>query len=169
MNADIGAVAYLASVWILPILLAITFHEAAHGWVAWRLGDPTAKSLGRVSFNPFKHIDLWGTVLIPGILLLTRAPFLFGWAKPVPVNMRQFRRPRRDMAFVAAAGPLTNLFLAWVSAMAGALIVFNAAWCGRMVRAQSKQFDANKPHLSGLKHVAASAARWWASRGMALA
>ena len=66
MNADIGAVAYLASVWILPILLAITFHEAAHGWVAWRLGDPTAKSLGRVSFNPFKHIDLWGTVLIPG-------------------------------------------------------------------------------------------------------
>ena len=122
MNADIGAVAYLASVWILPILLAITLHEAAHGWVAWRLGDPTAKSLGRVSFNPFKHIDLWGTVLIPGILLLTRAPFLFGWAKPVPVNMRQLRQPRRDMAFVAVAGPLTNLFLAWVSAMAGHLL-----------------------------------------------
>ncbi|MEC7303311.1 MAG: site-2 protease family protein, partial [Pseudomonadota bacterium] len=93
MNADIGAVAYLAFVWILPILLAITFHEAAHGWVAWRLGDPTAKSLGRVSINPFRHLDLWGTVLIPGILLLTRAPFLFGWAKPVPVNMRQLRQP----------------------------------------------------------------------------
>ncbi|MEC8776200.1 MAG: site-2 protease family protein, partial [Pseudomonadota bacterium] len=73
MNADIGAVAYLASDWILPILLAITFHEAAHGWVASRSGDPTAKSLSRVSFNTFKHIDLWGTVLIPRILLLTCA------------------------------------------------------------------------------------------------
>jgi len=122
VNADIGAVAYLASVWILPILLAITLHEAAHGWVAWRLGDPTAKTLGRVSFNPFRHIDLWGTVLIPSILLLTRAPFLFGWAKPVPVNMRQLHQPRRDMAIVAAAGPLTNLILAWASAMAGHLL-----------------------------------------------
>ena len=122
------------------------------------------KSLGRVSFNPLKQIDLWGTVLIPGILLLTRAPFLFGWAKPVPVNMRQLRQPRRDMAFVAAASPLTNFFSLGYPLWRGTY-----CFLCRMVRAQSKQFDANKLNLSGLKLVAASAARWRASRGMALA
>ena len=75
---------YLISTWLCPVLIAITMHEAAHGYVAWRLGDPTAKKEGRVSFNPLKHIDPVGTILIPGLLILVRAPFLFGFAKPVP-------------------------------------------------------------------------------------
>ncbi len=93
------------SVWFLPVLIAITFHEAAHGYVAWRLGDDTAKVEGRVTFLPWKHIDLFGTVILPAILLLTRAPFLFGWAKPVPVDFMNLRRPKQDMIWVAAAGP----------------------------------------------------------------
>jgi len=116
------ALAYTASVWVLPVLLAITLHEAAHGWTAWKLGDPTAKALGRVSFNPLRHIDLMGTIILPALLIFLRAPFLFGWAKPVPVDMRRLRQPRRDMAIVAAAGPATNLFLAWASAMAAHLL-----------------------------------------------
>ena len=115
---DLSTIAHTASIWVLPVLFAITLHEAAHGWVAWRLGDPTAKMLGRVSFNPLKHVDMFGTVLLPASLVFLGSPFLFGWAKPVPVDMRQLRCPRRDMALVAAAGPATNLFLAWASAMA---------------------------------------------------
>ena len=103
------------SVWVLPVLFAITFHEAAHGYVAWRLGDDTAKQLGRVTFNPLKHIDIYGTVLVPGLLLMAGS-FLFGWAKPVPVNFMRLRNPRRDMVLVAAAGPGVNIFLAWASA-----------------------------------------------------
>lgn len=117
MSDQIADIAYTASVWVLPVLLAITLHEAAHGFVAWRLGDDTAYRLGRVTFNPFKHIDRFGTVLLPAMLLLVRAPFLFGWAKPVPVNFSRLRRPRRDMILVAAAGPATNLALAVVSAL----------------------------------------------------
>jgi Zn-dependent protease len=95
----------------LPVLLAITLHEAAHGWVADRLGDHTARMLGRVTLNPLRHIDLLGTVLLPlGMYALTG--FLFGWAKPVPVNPRNLAHPRRDMAIVAAAGPLSNLAMA---------------------------------------------------------
>ena len=95
----------------LPVLLAITMHEAAHGWVADRLGDRTARMLGRVTLNPLRHIDLFGTVLLPlGMYALTG--FLFGWAKPVPVNPRNLARPRRDMAIVAVAGPLSNLAMA---------------------------------------------------------
>jgi Zn-dependent protease len=101
----------------VPILLAITLHEAAHGFVALRFGDDTALRMGRVTLNPFKHIDPVGTILIPGLLLLTHAPFLFGYAKPVPVNFARLRNPKRDMIFVAAAGPATNIFLALVSAM----------------------------------------------------
>jgi Zn-dependent protease len=104
------------SVWVLPVLIAITFHEAAHGYVAWRLGDDTAKQLGRVTFNPLRHIDIYGTVLVPGLLLLAGS-FLFGWAKPVPVNFMRLRNPRRDMVLVAAAGPGVNIFLAWASAV----------------------------------------------------
>lgn len=106
-----------ASVWILPVLLAITLHEAAHGYVAWRLGDDTAWRQGRVSFNPIRHVDPMGTVAVPAMLLLVGAPFLFGWAKAVPVVFGRLRRPRRDMVLVAAAGPAANVLLATCSAL----------------------------------------------------
>jgi Zn-dependent protease len=102
----------------LPLVIAITFHEAAHGFVAYRLGDNTAQDLGRVSFNPLKHIDPFGTLLMPAILLLSHSPFLFGYAKPVPVNFRALRHPRIDMVWVALAGPATNIALALVAALA---------------------------------------------------
>jgi Zn-dependent protease len=104
-------------VWAIPILLAITFHEAAHGFVAWRLGDDTAKVRGRVTINPFKHIDLFGTILLPGVLLLVQAPVLFGYAKPVPVNFARLGKPRRDMVWVALAGPGANIALAVAAAL----------------------------------------------------
>jgi Zn-dependent protease len=105
------------AIWALPVLLAITLHEAAHGFAALRLGDDTAYRLGRVTLNPLKHIDPFGTVIMPGILLLAGAPFLFGYAKPVPVNFRRLRDPKRDMVLVAAAGPGMNLALALASAI----------------------------------------------------
>ncbi len=107
--------AYTASVWILPVLIAITLHEAAHGYVAWKLGDDTAKRLGRVTFNPLRHVDPYGTIVIPG-LLLAFSNFVFGWAKPVPVDFSRLDNPRRDMVWVAAAGPAINIALATVSA-----------------------------------------------------
>jgi Zn-dependent protease len=113
-----GISLYTLSVWVLPLVVAITFHEAAHGFVAYRLGDDTAWKLGRVSFNPLKHIDPFGTLILPGILLLTQAPFLFGYAKPVPVNFRNLNHPRMDMVWVALAGPATNILLALVAASA---------------------------------------------------
>jgi Zn-dependent protease len=109
---------YLATIWVIPVIIAVTFHEAAHGFVAHLLGDETAWRLGRVTFNPIRHIDPFGTILLPGILLLMHAPFLFGYAKPVPVNFRALRSPRRDMVLVAAAGPATNIALAVVAALA---------------------------------------------------
>jgi len=109
---------YSVSVWVLPVVIAITFHEAAHGFVAHRLGDNTAWQLGRVSFNPLKHIDPFGTLLLPAILLLSNSPFLFGYAKPVPVNFRALRHPRIDMVWVALAGPATNIALALGAAAA---------------------------------------------------
>jgi Zn-dependent protease len=108
---------YLASTWVLPVLLAITLHEAAHGFVAHHFGDDTAWQLGRVSLNPLRHIDPFGTLFLPALLLLTHAPFLFGYAKPVPVNFGQLRNPRCDMIWVAAAGPVMNLALATVAAL----------------------------------------------------
>lgn len=113
-----GISLYTLSVWVLPLVIAITFHEAAHGFVAHRLGDNTAWQLGRVSFNPLKHIDPFGTVMLPGILLLSHAPFLFGYAKPVPVNFRNLSHPRIDMVWVALAGPVTNILLALAAALA---------------------------------------------------
>ena len=109
---------YAVSVWVLPLVIAITFHEAAHGFVAHRLGDNTAWQLGRVSFNPLKHIDPFGTLLLPAVLLLSHSPFLFGYAKPVPVNFRALRHPRLDMVWVALAGPATNIALALLAAAA---------------------------------------------------
>ena len=109
---------YDVSVWVLPVLIAITFHEAAHGFVAHRLGDNTAYDRGRVTFNPLKHIDPFGTVIFPAMLLLSHSPFLFGYAKPVPVNFRALRHPRIDMVWVALAGPATNIALALVAALA---------------------------------------------------
>lgn len=99
------------AVWALPVLFAITVHEVAHGWVARRLGDPTAMMLGRLTLNPLKHIDPVGTVLVP-LLMLMLSPFIFGWAKPVPVTWENLKHPKRDMALVAVAGPLSNLLMA---------------------------------------------------------
>jgi Zn-dependent protease len=113
--SDALAIAYQASTWIVPVIIAITFHEAAHGFVAWRLGDDTAYRLGRVTFNPLKHVDRFGTIILPGLLLLIKSPFLFGYAKPVPVRFSNLRNPRRDMVLVAAAGPGINLVLAVIS------------------------------------------------------
>lgn len=110
---DLYQLLVAASVWVMPILLAVTLHEAAHGWVASKLGDNTAKLQGRVTFNPFKHIDLFGTILLPAaMLLMSGGQYMFGFAKPVPVNFNNLRRPRRDMILVAAAGPVTNILIA---------------------------------------------------------
>lgn len=99
------------AVWALPLIFAVTVHEAAHGWVADRLGDPTARQMGRITFNPLPHIDLVGTILVP-IMMLSFTGFLIGWAKPVPVSVQRLHSPKRDMAIVAAAGPAVNLVMA---------------------------------------------------------
>jgi Zn-dependent protease len=125
----------LASVWVIPVIIAVTFHEAAHGFVAHLLGDDTAWRLGRVSFNPLKHIDPVGTILLPGILLLLRSPFLFGYAKPVPVNFNALSSPRRDMVFVAAAGPAMNLALAVIAALAFHMVGYLPASAGQWLAA----------------------------------
>jgi len=100
------------SIWVVPVVLGITVHEVAHGWIASRLGDKTAMMLGRLTLNPLKHIDPMGTILIPALLLLMNAGFIFGYAKPVPITWQNLRQPKRDMALVAAAGPLSNLLMA---------------------------------------------------------
>lgn len=117
---------------VLPLLFAITVHEVAHGWAAKRLGDPTAQRLGRLTLNPVKHIDPFGTVLVPGLLLLFGG-FIFGWAKPVPVTWENLRQPKRDMALVAAAGPGANLLMAVLWALVakiGALLPASLVWMG---------------------------------------
>jgi Zn-dependent protease len=124
---------YDVSVWVLPLVIAITFHEAAHGFVAHRLGDNTAWQLGRVSFNPLKHIDPFGTLILPAVLLLSHSPFLFGYAKPVPVNFRALNHPRIDMVWVALAGPATNILLAALAALAFHLISFVPDGAGQWV------------------------------------
>ncbi len=108
----------------IPILLAITLHEAAHGYAALHYGDDTAKRMGRISLNPFRHIDPIGTILLPGFLLLVGSPVLFGYAKPVPVDFSRLRHPRRDSVYVAGAGPATNILLAFISALLFHFLVF---------------------------------------------
>jgi Zn-dependent protease len=134
---DMGLI-YQLSIWAVPVLIAITFHEAAHGYVAWKLGDATAYERGRVTFNPFRHVDPFGTILLPAMLLLLRAPFLFGWAKPVPINMRRLRNPGRDMVWVALAGPGVNILLAALSALIYQWFPLNGAaggWLADVLRA----------------------------------
>ena len=114
---------YQIAVWLVPLIIAIVFHEVAHGLVARRLGDPTAAERGRLSLNPIRHIDPFGTIVLPMILALSHAP-MFGWAKPVPVDYRRLGRPRRDMVLVALAGPGMNLLLAFV----GALLLAATLW-----------------------------------------
>lgn len=107
-----GSTVYDIATWIIPVLLAITLHEAAHAWVADKLGDDTARRLGRVSFNPIRHVDPFGTVILPALFIAAQSPFMFGYAKPVPVNFSRLRQPKRDMALVAVAGPAANLLIA---------------------------------------------------------
>src|SRR5437868_6796442 len=134
MDKFVGSDAiYLSTVWALPVIIAITFHEAAHGFVARLLGDETAWRLGRVTFNPLKHIDAFGTIFLPGLLLLLRSPFLFGDAKPVPVNFAALRNPRRDMVWVALAGPATNIALALLAALTFHLIGFIPATAAQWI------------------------------------
>ena len=124
---------YRVSIWLLPVLFAVTFHEAAHGYVARFLGDDTASRLGRVSLNPLRHIDPFGTILLPGLLLFARSPFLFGYAKPVPVNFRALRNPRIGMVLVAAAGPAMNVGLAIAAALSFHLVVYLPATLAQWV------------------------------------
>lgn len=114
----VADILYKASVWVLPALIAITLHEAAHGFAAYLFGDDTAKREGRMSLNPLRHVDPFGTIVLPGLLLLMRAPFLFGYAKPVPVNFWRLNPPRLGMIVVAAAGPGMNLLIAFLCALA---------------------------------------------------
>lgn len=125
------------AIWVLPVLFAVTLHEVAHGLMARRLGDRTAEMLGRLSLNPLRHIDPVGTILVPLIMLLLPFGIVFGWAKPVPIDPRNFPDPRRDMAYVGAAGPLANLLmlLVWVLVVrAGAVLLpAQAFWGGILV------------------------------------
>ena len=120
---DLGLLQKIA-VWIVPVIFAITVHEVAHGWVAKQLGDKTAMMLGRLTLNPIKHIDPIGTLLIPGVLLMFGG-FIFGWAKPVPITWENLKRPKRDIALVSVAGPLSNLLMAifWVLVIRFALML----------------------------------------------
>jgi len=112
---DFADIARQITISALPILIAIILHEVSHGFVAYKLGDDTAKVMGRLTLNPIAHIDIFGTILMPFILILMHSPFVFGYAKPVPINPFNFKNPKRDMAISAAAGPLTNMGLAVIS------------------------------------------------------
>ena len=108
-------------IWAIPVIFAITVHEVAHGWVALQFGDRTAQMMGRLTLNPIKHIDPLGTIILPGLLLLTGTGFIFGWAKPVPVTFQNLRKPKADMAWVAIAGPIANLIMAIIWALVAKL------------------------------------------------
>src|SRR5919109_2771108 len=122
MDVNISQLAQTLAIYAIPVLFAITLHEAAHGYVARHFGDMTAHAQGRISLNPMRHVDLVGTVIVP-IVILTFSKYLFGWAKPVPVNYSALRKPRQHMAWVAAAGPIANLAMAlvWVIVLRAAI------------------------------------------------
>jgi Zn-dependent protease len=122
ISLDIPSLVRQLALSALPVLIAITFHEVSHGFIANKLGDPTAKMLGRLTLNPLAHIDLFGTILLPLMLILFGSPFVFGYAKPVPINPMNFKNPRRDMALSAAGGPATNFLLAVASVLAIKLV-----------------------------------------------
>ena len=130
--------------WLIPLIIAIVFHEVSHGLVARRLGDPTAEERGRLSLNPLRHIDLFGTVILPLLLAISHAP-IFGWAKPVPVNYRRLRNPRRDMVLVALAGPGMNLLLA----VLGAVVL--AATLSLLVRPERPRDHADRRQCDQLR------------------
>lgn len=123
MCMEIDSIIRGITIWALPVVFAVVLHEVAHGWMADRLGDNTARFMGRLTLNPIKHIDPIGTVLIPLLLIVSGSPFLFGYARPVPIDVRKLNNPKRDMIWVAAAGPVTNLLLALVSALILAVAV----------------------------------------------
>jgi len=133
-EGSLTSILYSASIWVIPVLLAIPLHEAAHGFAAYRLGDDTAYQRGRVTLNPLRHIDPFGTVILPAMLLLAHSPFMFGYAKPVPVNFARLHHPRRDMILVAAAGPAMNILLALICALLVHVVNFlppaAALWVG---------------------------------------
>ena len=115
---------YTLTTWVIPLLLCVILHEIAHGYVALKLGDRTAWLMGRLTLDPRKHIDPVGSILVPGLLLLSGSKMLFGWAKPVPVDFNRLNRPKRDMGLVALAGPMANVLLAIVFVLVGRLILF---------------------------------------------
>jgi len=121
----VGNFIYDISIWVFPIFIAIIFHELAHGYVAGLLGDKTAWEMGRMSLNPIRHIDLVGSIILPALLIVFRAPFIFGWAKPVPVNFRRLRNPKTDMIWVAGAGPMANFIIAIFSALFLNFLIMN--------------------------------------------
>lgn len=121
---SLSAFLHNLSYMLVPLMVAIVFHEYAHGWVANFFGDQTAKKLGRLTVNPLPHIDPFGSIIVPLMLFLAPGGFIFGWAKPVPINPAQLHNPRRDMAFVAVAGPLMNVFLAIISALLLSLFLY---------------------------------------------
>ena len=121
---DFNHILDVLKIWLFPVVFAITIHETAHGWIASKLGDPTAKALGRITLNPVKHIDLIGTILVP-LFLVVSAGFAFGWAKPVPVDARNFKKPVQHMAIVAIAGPISNLIMAMFWAF---ILAFAVNW-----------------------------------------
>lgn len=165
------------AVWALPVLFAITLHEVAHGFVARAFGDNTAHAAGRLTLNPFKHVDPVGTLLVPAIFLLLPGDMLFGWAKPVPVSARNLRHPRRDMALVAAAGPVANLAMALLwgvllklsgpeAAPAGILMGLQLmAWAGITINLILMALNLLPvPPLDGSRVLAAFLAPTWSTR-----
>jgi Zn-dependent protease len=123
-----------ALLWIIPIMIAVIFHEVAHGYIALKLGDTTARDMGRLTLNPLPHIDPIGTILIPGLLILFKAGFVFGYARPVPVNFMRLRNPKRGMAIVALAGPATNIIIALIAAvLLRILVIVDPALIGQII------------------------------------